>query len=821
MRRLNVVGLVGMVVASSWASGQDMFRVSIPTPRPEQLKAILADEGFATSCDSRVDAGALEIIVNEWDLARLQNMNLTPMVIEKGRPFREVQVERAAAAGEPDVPGYPDLATIEQALSDAEAAYPAIAKKVNLTTMLGAPLTHEGRQIYALKISDNVAQDEDEPTYMIVSTHHVREVVTPVIALHAIDQFLTLYGTNQQVTNAVNNNEIWIIPCVNPDGYEYVFNVNNLWRKNRRNNGNGTFGVDLNRNYAEGWNNACSGSTSTSSDTYKGPSPASEPEVQTLIKLSQAKRWARSMDYHSFGSEVLWTYACPDHPFDAWYEQEAIALSQASGYGGQNRPPSADGEEYHHQLVHYGTFAFLTETHTEFQPPYASAQAEAVKLWPGILAQLARPVSVWGHVTDATTGQAIAASVELVGVTFSNGETNGSGGPFGRYQMTVPPGNYTLRFSKTGYFDAVKQVSVTSASSQQVEVELQPEVFGLAFNLPNGLPATVDPAGGTTMRVEVLAANGRTPKPGTGVLHVDTGAGFQSIPMNVVSSNVYDAVFPSATCKETVAFYITAEDTVGQQWQDPNGAPIIGTYEALAISAIEITFADNFQTNKGWAAQNLGATSGDWDRGVPVNDPNWAYDPAADGDGSGACLLTQNAPGNTDVDDGAVRITSPVFDMSQGGDISYVYYLNLTNANGADRLLVEINSSGGSGVWTTIASHTTNGGLSWRPHTITESELAAAGVAFTSQMVLRVTANDDNPQSIVEAGFDGLRVERVVCNQACYADCDQSGSLDLFDFLCFTNAFNAQNPYADCDQSGSLDLFDFLCFTNSFNAGCP
>jgi hypothetical protein len=56
---------------------------------------------------------------------------------------------------------------------------------------------------------------------------------------------------------------------------------------------------------------------------------------------------------------------------------------------------------------------------------------------------------------------------------------------------------------------------------------------------------------------------------------------------------------------------------------------------------------------------------------------------------------------------------------------------------------------------------------------------------------------------------------------ACYPDCDGSGSLDLFDFLCFTNAFNNNDPYADCDGSGGLDLFDFLCFTNAFNVGCP
>jgi hypothetical protein len=55
---------------------------------------------------------------------------------------------------------------------------------------------------------------------------------------------------------------------------------------------------------------------------------------------------------------------------------------------------------------------------------------------------------------------------------------------------------------------------------------------------------------------------------------------------------------------------------------------------------------------------------------------------------------------------------------------------------------------------------------------------------------------------------------------ACYADCDGSGELDFFDFLCFQNAFAAGEAYADCDGSGGLDFFDFLCFQNEFAAGC-
>jgi hypothetical protein len=68
------------------------------------------------------------------------------------------------------------------------------------------------------------------------------------------------------------------------------------------------------------------------------------------------------------------------------------------------------------------------------------------------------------------------------------------------------------------------------------------------------------------------------------------------------------------------------------------------------------------------------------------------------------------------------------------------------------------------------------------------------------------------------AVFDNVVIES---DGGCYADCDESGDLDFFDFLCFQNAFAAGEPYADCDGNGSLDFFDFLCFQNEFAAGCP
>jgi carboxypeptidase T len=387
-------------------------------------------------------------------------------------------------------PNYLDLDGVVARMQEFAAAYPAIVRFVDVTESYGTPVTFEGRRMYALKISDNVSADEDEPAMLIVANHHAREIITPVIALTAAERLTAGYGTDPQITAAVDGHEIWIAPTWNPDGYNHVFVGDNFWRKNRRVFASGV-GVDQNRNYPQGWSTSCGGSTSVNSETYRGPSSASEAETRTLMTWSQAERFAKVIDYHSNGREVLYGYRCLSHPFTNWMRQEAIALSQSSGYGGAVRLPSAEGEHYEWQFARMGAYAFLIETHSEFQPPYESAVEEAEMLWPGILTVLERPISITGHVTDATTGAPLAARIDVLNVAFPNGEANGSGGPYGSYHMFLPPGTYDVRFSASGYAPVVNRVSVTAASSEIVDVQLsaaapETEVFSDDFETNRG-----------------------------------------------------------------------------------------------------------------------------------------------------------------------------------------------------------------------------------------------------------------------------------------------------------------------------------------------
>src|SRR4029450_12172550 len=86
----------------------------------------------------------------------------------------------------------------------------------------------------------------------------------------------------------------------------------------------------------------CAGSTNVASETYKGPSASSEAETQTMQLWSRAERFAKVIDYHSYGREVLYGFVCLRTPFQAWMQQEATAISIASGYGGLTRVPSAE-----------------------------------------------------------------------------------------------------------------------------------------------------------------------------------------------------------------------------------------------------------------------------------------------------------------------------------------------------------------------------------------------------------------------------------------------------------------------------------------------
>ncbi len=171
--------------------------------------------------------------------------------------------------------------------------------------------------IKAIQISDLPLQNEDEPSVFFTATHHANEPLGVEICLYIVDYLCRNYLSDQEVKNWIDNLEIWLVPVVNPDGYQLIFNDQSrfIWRKNLRDNNNdGKFtpaidGVDLNRNYDYHW--AIEGDRFLHSSYYPGPFPFSEPETQAIRNLAERERFVIHLDFHSAGEMILYPFSNP------------------------------------------------------------------------------------------------------------------------------------------------------------------------------------------------------------------------------------------------------------------------------------------------------------------------------------------------------------------------------------------------------------------------------------------------------------------------------------------------------------------------------
>ncbi len=184
------------------------------------------------------------------------------------------------------------------------AGSPDIAEVVELGMSI------QGRPVRGLRITnDAYGEAACKPSVLYNATQHAREWISPMVAMYAADRLLAGYGVDQAMTDLVDRTEILIVPVVNPDGYTYTWTTYRYWRKNRRNNGGGSYGVDLNRNWGYAWGNNNGSSGDKWSDIYRGTAPFSEPETQHLRDWSNSRpRLAAQVDLHSYGQWVLWPW---------------------------------------------------------------------------------------------------------------------------------------------------------------------------------------------------------------------------------------------------------------------------------------------------------------------------------------------------------------------------------------------------------------------------------------------------------------------------------------------------------------------------------
>ena len=232
--------------------------------------------------------------------------------------------------------GFYTLDEVMAEMDEMHSLYPnLISERAAIST---TTLTHDGRMQYWVRLSDNPDVNEDEPEILYTGVHHAREPMSVQQMIWYMWHLLENYDTDPDIQALVNNTEMYFVPVVNPDGYEYNHQTNpnggGMWRKNRRNNG-GSYGVDPNRNYSYKWGLDNEGSSPNPSDeTYRGPSAFSEPCTQNMRDFSNDHEFKLAMNYHSYSNLLLysWGYTTDTSPDNTQFHDYAVLMTKENHY---------------------------------------------------------------------------------------------------------------------------------------------------------------------------------------------------------------------------------------------------------------------------------------------------------------------------------------------------------------------------------------------------------------------------------------------------------------------------------------------------------
>jgi carboxypeptidase T len=340
---------------------------------------------------------------------------------------------------------YKNPAEIEAFLRDIHGRFPEFTKLVSIGKSV------EGRDIWALKLSDNPELNENEPTILFNSMHHAREVMTPEVGIDIISYILENFEANEQVRSWLENSQIWVVPMLNVDGNNKVWNGSSMWRKNTR----GGHGVDINRNYPYKWGTCNGSSGSTWSDTYRGASAGSEPETQALMNFTRDIKPVFNISFHSYSEMVLYPFGCSGAKTGMHDLVSSIGQKMAKDIGYVHGTPweilySVDGGDVDWMYDQQGTIPYVIEVSSRsegFQPSYSQWRNKTVErvrpAWQ-LLLERVRQSGVKGSVVDQS-GQALEFTIKV----FKENSTT----PYntfnrkGYFHLALLPGNYKLELT--------------------------------------------------------------------------------------------------------------------------------------------------------------------------------------------------------------------------------------------------------------------------------------------------------------------------------------------------------------------------------------
>jgi len=392
-------------IIANFAFAQTYKKIEVEVSSIDDIKGLM-ELGLAVD-HAEKDMEKISFFVSEDELKLLDNAGFTYNILiedwidyynslpKMSEEEKQMQLDRTKSIygvsgfSYGSMGGYLTLSEVWDELDEMFADYPnLITEKVSIGT------THQNREIYSVKISDNPTIDENEPEVLYTALHHAREPESMMLLIYFMYYLLENYGIDDEVTYLVDNREIYFVPVVNPDGYYYNETTNpgggGFWRKNRRTNGDGTYGVDLNRNYGpmEYWDAPNGGSsTYTGSETYRGPNPFSEPETAAIRDFIASREIKNCLNYHTYSNLLIYPYGAleTETPDSTIFREYAQDMTQYNGYTtgtdqqtvGYSTRGNSDDFMYDGDILSHGKiFAMTPEVGNSFWP----SQSEIIPL---------------------------------------------------------------------------------------------------------------------------------------------------------------------------------------------------------------------------------------------------------------------------------------------------------------------------------------------------------------------------------------------------------------------------------------------------------
>jgi len=712
---------------------------------------------------------SIKFAISESELSKLDVQNIEYIVIHDNlEKFYASRLDKNTETRDFEygsMGGYYTFDEIEQNLDELYQDYPnLVAEKISIGTTL------EGRNIWALKMSDNPNIDEDEAEVLYTALHHAREPMSYMNLFYYMNWLVENYNSDQMATDILDNRELWFVPAINADGLVYnqsiAPNGGGMQRKNGRETCNGTpDGIDLNRNYSFMWGLDDEGSSSNGCDeTYRGSSPFSEPETQAIDNFISAHNFPIAFNYHSYSNILIYpfgySYTNPmaQENIDIFIEigEELVSVNGYELGTGPDLLYPVNGEACDWMFGEHGIFAYTPEVGSSNDG-----------FWPATnrIIPLCEENLYANQYLAIAAGSSYNSNISLNNNIFVQGNS---------YPLNIS-------ISNSGLGDSTGEVHIDIISSDNIYFELS-EI--LLEELESR--STLDLGDITYFEISSPGLQGS----------------IENITVNVYDNN-------NVVSSNSISILVGEPTLLVDENFENQGTWIAGE-------------------------QDDSANAGIWERSIPsptYDDSGDIVQPGSDHTEIGEyCYITSNsvsddqtAFGYGDVDGGKTTLLSPVYDLSSFSTIAVSYWRWYVNTavgaanSGNDIWRVDVSNNAGAS-WLSLEETNDNANYWLNQQFVINDNI----LELSNQMQFRFIAEDifyegDNGSggSIIEAAVDDFQI--LVFNNQLLGDSNYDGQLNVLDVVILVNmVLDIQEPdfIGDINGDGGLNIQDIVLLIN-------